>query len=212
MTAIFQQLLAEAAQLSWVDWVVTVTALIYVVLAARENIWCWFWGIISCSLWAYASFVFYDLWLDALLQVFYVIMGFVGIYRWRYGSRSGSDLPVSRMPRREMAWTLAGGSLLAWIFGTLFDEYTPAAATYLDATTTVFSIITTFLLVQKRLESWLYWVVIDALYAYLYFSRGAYLFALLMVLYTGIAISAYFQWRRTWYQINTSEVSEAFEV
>ena len=197
MIDFFQNILAEAAALSWVDWVVTVTALIYVVLAARENVWCWFWGIISCSLWAYASFTFYDLWLDALLQLFYVAMGFAGIYQWRYGRSAGGDLPVSRMSGRSHGVVLAGGGALAWLFGALFDEYTPAAATYLDAVTTVFSVIATFLLVRKRLENWLYWVAIDGLYSYLYFSRGAYLFALLMVLYTGIALFAYFRWRRS---------------
>lgn len=197
MIDFFQNILTEAAALSWVDWVVTVTALIYVVLAARENVWCWFWGIISCSLWAYASFTFYDLWLDALLQLFYVAMGFAGIYQWRYGRSAGGDLPVSRMGGRQHIFALAGGGALAWLFGALFDEYTPAAATYLDAVTTVFSVIATFLLVRKRLENWLYWVAIDSLYSYLYFSRGAYLFALLMVLYTGIALAAYFRWRRS---------------
>lgn len=191
----FQNIMTEAAELSWLDWVVTVTALIYVVLAARENVWCWFWGIISCSLWAYASFMFYNLWLDAILQIFYVVMGFAGIYQWRFGRRAGDDLPVSRMKTFDHVWILVGGVALAWIFGALFDEYTSAAATYLDAVTTIFSIITTFLLVRKRLENWLYWVAIDSLYSYLYFSRGAYLFAGLMVLYTAIALAAYFRWR-----------------
>jgi len=196
MLDFFQQVITEAAALSWVDWVVTITALIYVILAARENIWCWFWGIISCSLWAYASFTFYDLWLDAILQVFYVIMAFAGIYQWRYSRQAGDDLPITRMKTQNHALVLAGGIALAWIFGALFDEYTPAAATYLDAVTTIFSVIATFLLVRKRLENWLYWIAIDGLYSYLYFSRGAYLFALLMVLYTGIALAAYFRWRK----------------
>ena len=122
MIDFFQNILIEAAALSWIDWVVTVTALIYVLLAARENIWCWFWGIISCSLWAYASFTFYDLWLDALLQLFYVAMGFAGIYQWRYGRSAGDDLPVSRMSGRQHGWVLVGGGALAWLFGALFDE------------------------------------------------------------------------------------------
>lgn len=198
MIEFFQKIGVEAAQLSWIDWAATVTALIYVVLATRENIWCWFWGIVSCSLWAYASFTFYDLWLDAILQVFYVFMGFIGLYQWRYGRKSeAKDLPVSQTPFKEHLLVLAGGLLLALFFGAFFDEYTPAAATYLDALTTTFSILATFLLVRKRLENWLYWVVIDALYAYLYFSREAYLFALLMILYTGIALAAYFRWRNS---------------
>jgi nicotinamide mononucleotide transporter len=192
----FSQIIAEAAALSWVDWAVTITAIIYVVLAARENVWGWAWGIVSCALWAYASFAFYDLWLDALLQLFYVAMGFAGLYRWKFGNKHQEILPITRMWWVHHLHVVLIGGLMAFFFGYFFDEYTPAAATYLDAFTTVFSVITTFILVQKKLENWLYWVVVDATYAYLYFSRGAYLFALLMVAYTIIAAFAFFDWRR----------------
>ena len=84
---ILQLIIEEGLKLHWVEWVATITALIYVFLAARENIWCWFWGILSCSLWAYASFVFYTLYFDAFLQVFYVLMGFIGIYQWKFGGK-----------------------------------------------------------------------------------------------------------------------------
>jgi nicotinamide mononucleotide transporter len=196
MTALIDTLYQEAAALSWVDWTATITALIYVVLAARSNIWCWFWGIISCSLWAYASFAFYDLYLDALLQVFYVVMAVVGWYEWRRGGQSGALAPIRRLPMREHAWILLGGGLLTFLFGSFFEAYTPAAATYWDAGTTVFSVIATFLLVRRALDNWVYWIAVDAVYVGLYASRGAYLFALLMVVYTVIAGVALWRWGR----------------
>ncbi len=197
----FQEILAEAAALSWVDWVATFTAIIYVVLAARGNIWCWAWGIISCSLWAYASFVFYELYLDALLQLFYVAMGFVGIYEWKYGGRAQEGLPISRLSINQHLQIIGGGTLAALLFGYFFDAYTPAAATYWDAFTTVFSIIATFILVRKVLDNWAYWIVVDAAYAGLYFSRGAYLFTFLMVVYVVIASLALRAWWRE-YQLS----------
>ncbi len=203
--AVFDQLIIEVLALSWVDWVVTITALIYVVLAARQNVWGWVWGIVSCGLWAYASFFFYHLWLDALLQIFYVIMGIVGIYKWigkreKAGSqerRVVRELPITALTARQHVWIILGGSALALVFGYFFDVYTPAAATYLDAFVTIFSIITTFLLVQKKLENWVYWVVIDVASVYLFASRGAYLFAIIMFIYTIIAANAFLQWRKS---------------
>lgn len=202
---IFNNITQEALALSWVDWVVTVTALVYVVLAARQNTWGWAWGIVSCSLWAYASFFFYQLWLDALLQLFYVIMGFVGIYNWTFKNRvkdqapeQPNELPISRLTRRENALIIIGGTAAALLFGYFFDVYTPAAATYLDAFVTVFSIITTFILVQKKLENWAYWVVVDGVSIYLFASRGAYLFAFIMLVYTWIAANAFISWRKAY--------------
>jgi len=194
-----EAILAEAAALSWVDWVVAITALIYVVLAAREQAWCWFWGIISCSLWAYASFAFYDLYLDALLQLFYVAMGFIGLYQWKYGGQAGQGLPVSRLSARQHLYILAGGTVATLLFGYFFDEYTPAAATYWDAFTTVFSVIATLILVRKVLDNWAYWIVTDLVYVGLYFSRGAYLFSLVMLVYIVIAAFALVSWAKQYH-------------
>lgn len=215
--AIFTELIKEALALGWVDWIVTLTALVYVVLAARQRVWAWAWGIVSCALWAYASFFFYHLWLDALLQIFYVVMGFVGIYKWmgkrekwgnggigewedkgmeERGNEEPGELPVTRLTAKQNAWILLGGSVAALLFGHFFDVYTPAAATYLDAFVTVFSIITTFLLVQKKLDNWAYWVAIDGASIYLFASRGAYLFAGIMIVYTLIAAQAFWQWQK----------------
>ena len=192
---LLEKIVAEALALGWVDWTVTITALVYVVLAARENPWCWVWGIVSCGLWAYASFAFYSLYLDALLQLFYVGMGFVGLYYWRAG-RGQAEAPILRRPLRQHLVWLAGGSLLALAFGYFFDAYTPAAATYLDAFVTVFAMLATWLMTRKILENWLYWIIIDAASVYLFASRGAWLLSAVMVVYTGIAVMAYLGWRK----------------
>lgn len=191
------QIIDHARAFSWVDWITTLTAIIYVVLAARENIWCWFWGIISCSFWAYASFVFYQLWLDALLQIFYIVMAFVGFYQWK-DRKAGSEAlkPTTHLSTREHLTYWAILLPATFLFGYFFANYTPAAATYADAFTTVLSVVATFMLVQKKLETWLYWILADGLYIWLYGRQGAYLFSLLMVVYVVIAADGYFRWRR----------------
>lgn len=189
-------LLAGIQALSAAEWIATITALIYVGLAAKENVWCWFFGIISCAIWAYITFTSYNLYLDAGLNIFYVLMGFWGIYQWQYGSTQKAILPISRMTLPQHISILIGGTFFGLLFGYFFDAYTPAAATYLDAFTTVFAIVATFLTIQKKLENWWYWIVIDIVYVYLYLTRGAYLFGLVYFVYTIIAVFGYFSWRK----------------
>ncbi len=172
-----------------------ITGVIYVVLAARNNSWCWFWGIISAAFWTYAVGLIFGLYLDAFLQVFYIVMAVIGWWQWTKGTEE-EQLRITKLSRSEHLIILASGSVLALLFGYLFDEYTPAAATYLDAFTTIFSMAATFMVVQRKLENWLYWIVIDALYVYLYFTRGAYLFALLFVVYVVIAAIGYWRWKK----------------
>ncbi len=196
LSAILQQIATTAAGFSWIDWVATLSAIFYVLLAARGNQWCWFWAIVSGLLWAYASYVFYQLYFDALLQLFYVVMAVVGYVQWQYGGRNNAPLPITRMTTPQHLAAILAGSLLSVVFGVLAARYTSAAATYWDAFTTVFSVVTTFLLIRRKLENWVYWIVIDAVYAGLYASRGAYLFMVLMMLYVVIAVGAYIRWRR----------------
>ena len=182
--------------MSTLDAIILITSLIYVFLATRENVWCWFWGIISCSLWAYASFEG-RLYADAFLQLFYVGISFWGIYQWRGGhSQRGGALAVAELPIKWHLAILIGGVLVSLPFGYFLKEYTYAAATYLDSVTTVFAIITTFMVARKILSNWLYWIVIDLVYVYLYSIREMQTQAWIMIIYIGIAILGYFQWRK----------------
>ena len=189
-------LITEAAAQDWTVWVAVITAILYLTLAASENPWCWFWGIISCSFWAYAAYALYDLYIDALLQVFYVGISFYGIYQWRKGGKAGSELAITTFKPIQHVWIILAGLGLSITVGYFFKTYTPAAATYLDAFTTVFSIIITFMVIYKKLENWAYWLVIDAVYVYLYWSRGGYLFALLFIGYLVIVLIGWRSWGR----------------
>ncbi|MEM1216469.1 MAG: nicotinamide riboside transporter PnuC [Bacteroidota bacterium] len=190
-------LLQNLQALSAYEWWATVTALVYVILSARNNPWCWPFGIVSCALWAYVSYYQYNLYADALLQVFYVIMGFVGLYQWVRPSADASEqqgLPITTIRPREHLYIIivgiTGGVLLGYFF-----SHTAAAATYFDAVTTSFAVLATFLLIQRRLTNWWYWIVVDVAYTILYWQQGAYLFSLLMVSYVFIAAYAYQRWK-----------------
>lgn len=194
--SVISSIIESIKTLPQIDWFITITALIYVFLAAKENVWCWFFGILSCATWAYSSFYNYNLYFDAILNVFYVVMSFIGIYQWKFGRKGKGELAISTMNKDLHLKILIGGILLGFLYGYIFDQYTSAEATYLDALTTVFSVITTILVIQKKLENWLYWIVIDSAYIYIYYNQGAYLLALIMVFYILIAINGYFEWRK----------------
>ncbi|MEM9847389.1 MAG: nicotinamide riboside transporter PnuC [Bacteroidota bacterium] len=191
---IVQNVWASIVEMNWIVMISVLAAIAYVVLAARGNIWCWAFGIVSAILWAYAAVVFYDLYVDGILQVYYVGMGFYGWHQWRGGGSKQKALPIQQLKWRQHFMLIALGSVLTLVVGYFFGTYTAAAATYLDAFTTVFSIITTVLVARKILGNWLYWIVIDMTYVYLYGIRGGYLYALLNVVYVLVAVVGYWNW------------------
>ncbi len=186
-----QDLLQSQAPL---EWLVSLLALLYVFLAAKNLPVAWVFGGLACLGWAYLDVVKYSLYSDAILQLFYVIMAIVGLYRWR--TTKDAELLITKMQARDhylmLTLSLSTGLLLAIFVGAHF----PAAATYWDAITTSASIGATFLLLNRKLENWLYWILIDLTYIGIYASRDAWFFAALMLVYTLVAVGGYLHWKK----------------
>lgn len=198
------KIISAALGMGVVQWLAFVFSIIYVILAAAENIWCWFFGIISVVL---AFMVYIDpevrLYSDAVLQVFYVVMSIYGWWSWmqqREGDThnladNAGDLQITRWPIKNHLILFVIGCLLALVMGW-FWTWMNAALPYIDAFTTSFSVIATILVARKVLENWLYWIVIDFVCIFVYAHRGLYLFSLLFFIYCVIAVFGYINWQR----------------
>ncbi|MGX5914685.1 nicotinamide riboside transporter PnuC [Aliidiomarina sp. Khilg15.8] len=179
-------------------WELTAVALAiaYVVLAIRQSLWCWPAAILSAGIY---TWLFADgrLYMESLLQVFYIIMAIYGLWQWRQGKRNGNGpLPVSERPLRwHLPW-IAGLLAASLLLGFVLSVYTTAEQAYLDTLTTVFSLFATYLVARKVLENWLYWIVIDAAYVVLFWSKGFHATALLFALYTIMAAIGFWRWRK----------------
>lgn len=187
-----------------IDWISVLTGLLYLILAAREHIACWYFAFVSTALWAYSAYVNYQLYLDAALQLYYLVMAVYGYWCWKRPNQE-QQRPIQQM----VAWQhgaliglgLLGSALSGWFMAT----YTDAQLPYWDALTTVFSLFITVLVARKYIENWLYWLVIDGIYVWLYFQREAYLFSLLFLIYEFIVLYGYADWRRRLAESNVEQ-------
>jgi nicotinamide mononucleotide transporter len=189
-----ETLLNAWQQVSTLEAVSVAFGLAYVVLAAKENIWCWPAAFIGTGT---GIIVFWDasLLMESALNVFYLLMAVYGFYQWRYGGEQGEQLKITswRLPQHLTALML----IVALVTGSgyLLDSHTNAALPYVDSFTTWAAVVCTWMVTRKILENWLYWIVIDAVSVWLFAQRELYLYALLFVLYTIIAVYGYLQWR-----------------
>ena len=166
-------------------------SILYVILAAKENIWCWTAAIISVSLYIYICFNA-QLFAETGLQIFYFIMAIVGYYMWNKDDKER----IKEWGEIKHLIIILIGAILTFFIGFYFSEYTSAKNPIIDSFTTVFSIIATYMVIKKVLGNWLYWIVIDTVSVYLYFNRDLHLTSLLFVIYTIIAIFGYFSWMK----------------
>ncbi|ACA86172.1 nicotinamide riboside transporter PnuC [Shewanella woodyi] len=201
----FTGALSEANALTAWEGVAVILAAAYLLLAMKGSIWCWFAAFASTAIYT-ALFWKVSLLMESVLNVYYMAMAIYGFQQWSKGKRDDTGGVISWSFNRHLKIIVvtAGVSLL---MGYLMANFTSASFPYLDAATTCYAVMTTYLVAKKVLENWLYWVVIDLVSIYLYLQKGLMLTSLLFILYVGMAIGGYFLWRSTMREQDMATVS-----
>lgn len=170
----------------------------YLLLVMRENIWCWLFGILSSLLSIYL-FIEAQLYSEAVLYTFYVWAGFYGWYLWHKPKATDSTpLKISTWNWDKHLMAIGVGLLTAFGLGTFFKENTDAQQPYIDAATTMFSFIATFMEAHKILSAWLFWIIINGVSIWLYSQRGLNIYGGLMVVYFVFSFIGWWQWKKSY--------------
>lgn len=130
-------------------------SLVYLILLIKENINCWFFGI-SASLVSIYIFYSIKLYSEAILYVYYVFVGIYGYLLWRKKQNKKKALKVNTISAKNHLLIIALGIIISILLGYFFENYTEAVNPYLDAVTTVFSFIASFLEAKKILTAWVF--------------------------------------------------------
>lgn len=178
----------------------------YIFFATRNSQWCWPLGIIGSALSMWLFIQYSQLYSEALLSFYYVVMGVYGWWVWFRQDQNKSDTNTNSQGDGSFIQSMSGqlhfviiligiggAFLLYFIVNQLLTD---AQKPLFDAFTTAFSFLATWLTARRYLENWIYWVVIDACTVALYLSRDLYFYAGLMGVYTVIAIFGYLNWKR----------------
>lgn len=193
VTEIRTALLAGLQALSAWEAAAMILAVVYLLLAIRQNAWCWVAALASAAIYGVLMFEA-RLYMQSLLQLFYMAMASYGWWHWLRGA-GGDDLPVTSWDRSDhvlpLALILATGLAVGWFLSVNSD----AAYPYLDALAACGAIVTTWMVARKVLQNWHYWFVIDAVSVYLYASQGLWLTALLFLGYLFLILVGYRRWR-----------------
>ncbi len=195
MSELAAVILQQSRDLWGLEGVAVAAAIAYLVLAIRQNIWCWLFAGVSTVIYV---FLFIDarLYMESILNVFYFAMAVYGWHVWYYG-RTEVELPVSVWPARIHGIAVSTIVVISGISGFLLDRYTDAVFPYVDSLTTWSAIWATFLVARKLLENWWYWLVIDTASVFIYWSRDLELTALLFVAYVIMIPFGLLSWRRS---------------
>lgn len=181
---------------SLAEWLGVGSSIGYLLLATKEKRSCWYFALFSSILYVYLSFAG-QLYVDAVLNVFYALMAVYGWILWDQ-QKSATNNHIQRLGLFwQLQWVLIAlisGIVTGWFLKTYTDQAYP----YIDSIAFYLSILATWMTTKKVLENWIYFVLIDATMIFIYFNRGYFLTSILFFAYTILAMSAFLTWRKAY--------------
>lgn len=181
-------------QLNYLELAAVITGLLYVIFTIRENILLWFFGIVSSALYVWIFFRS-GIFAYSLLYIYYVIIGFYGWYNWsRKPSKQAGGLRIRKAPARCLWSGLAITLILVVPLYLVLKKFSSDMA-LIDALLTSGGFVATWMLTQKWIEQWLFWIAIDLLSMGVMIYKELYPSALLFLVYALLAIKGYMEWK-----------------
>lgn len=171
--------------------------LIYLYLEYNAKRGLWIAGVImpAISLW-----LFYNkgLYADCAINLYYLIIAVYGYAVWSRKSSSGQkpEVPITSVPG-NVAAILGGAFVAMWLFiAWVLASFTDSTVVWLDSFTTALSIVGLWMLARKYIQQWFVWLIVDAVYVWLYYHKGIYFSGTLYAFYTVMAVFGYVKWRK----------------
>lgn len=190
-----QTLIEQLAATSPWEALGSLLGLAYLLLAVRRNLLCWLCAFLSTAIYL-ALFAKAALYMQSLLQVFYLVMAVYGFIDWRRGRTESGEVRIESWTVNQHVAVAVLVMMATAINGWALARWTDSPAPYLDSFVTWGSVVTTWMVARRIIENWLYWIVVDGVAAWLYFSQGLLATTVLFVIYLGIVVRGYFVWRR----------------
>ena len=188
--------MAWGEPVTWIEVVAFVVSLWMVGCEMRVHPLAWPLAMLSSLMYA-LLFVDSKLYGEASLQVFFVAMSLWGWWQWLRGrGADGAALVVHTLSRRGAIVALVA-TLVAWpLAAELLMRYTDSTVPWLDALPTVGSVLGTWLLARKYIESWQAWIAVNAFSVALFGYKHLWLTVILYALFTGLSWAGLRSWRK----------------
>lgn len=196
--------------MSYLEFFGTLLNILSVYLVTRHNIWTWPIGNVAVILFA-VLFYQIQLYADLVEQLYFLVTGFYGWWAWATIRGKKAEKTAEKNRAISFNSTQSNAVYLVVIFlATICAGYftghiheylphffaMPASFPYLDAFTTVMSFAATILMIQKKIECWYLWILVDIIGIGLYFAKGVIFVSMLYVVFLVMASYGLINWRK----------------
>jgi nicotinamide mononucleotide transporter len=169
---------------------------ISVLFAKGEHILVFPTGLVSTSIYIFVCFQ-YALYGDLIINIYYTIMSIYGWYVWSK-IVDGNHIPITKCSQKD--W-IKVGSIFAFtsilvIVIYLYTGKFNQATDYFDTLTTGIFFAGMWLMANKKLENWTFWIVGNLISVPLYFVKGLGFSGIQFIIFLFLAYQGHQAWKK----------------
>ena len=180
------------------EFIAVVFGIISVVYAKKENILVYPTGIICTVITIYLLYraQYFG---DMMMNIYYSIMSIYGWWNWSRIKDNRYIVLITRTNKKE--YLIASFFFLLTI-GITYAVYkmnldSLEVPNYIDIFTSGIFFTAMWLMANKKIESWIFWVIGDIITVPLYSYRGLGMLSLQYLIFLILAIQGYLEWKKT---------------
>ena len=135
---------------------------------------------------------------DMMMNIYYSIMSIYGWWNWSRKDNDNYLVKISRVKMEDL------NSIIIFFLVTVlitFLVYKTSSVdigilNYVDIFTSGLFFVAMWLMANKKLESWIFWIIADIITVPLYAFRGLGMLSLQYIIFTVLAIQGYLEWKK----------------
>ena len=171
--------------------------IISVIYAKKENILVYPTGIICTVITVYLLYKA-QYFGDMMMNIYYSLMSIYGWWNWSRKTNNRYLVEITRFSKNDISLTTflflltIGITYLVYIYN--LSEL--AIPNYIDIFTSGIFFTAMWLMANKKLECWIFWIIGDVITVPLYAYRGLGMLSLQYIIFTILAIQGYIEWKK----------------
>ena len=171
--------------------------IISVIFAKKENILVYPTGIICTVITVYLLYKA-QYFGDMMMNIYYSLMSIYGWWNWSRIENDKYLLKITRFSKNDLGLTVFLFLLTVTITYAVytFNLTEIKIPNYIDIFTSGIFFTAMWLMANKKLESWIFWIIGDIITVPLYAYRGLGMLSLQYIIFTILAIQGYIEWKK----------------
>ena len=171
--------------------------IISVIFAKKENILVYPTGIICTVITVYLLYKA-QYFGDMMMNIYYSLMSIYGWWNWSRIENDKYLLKITRFSKNDLGLTVFLFLLTVTITYVVytFNLTEIKIPNYIDIFTSGIFFTAMWLMANKKLESWVFWIIGDIITVPLYAYRGLGMLSLQYIIFTILAIQGYIEWKK----------------